>query len=146
MRIAVISDTHGYYPPQLPALIADADEIWHLGDVCEPAVLDAFQKPGRPLHVVLGNNDAHHWPRTILREIDGLHCLLVHIPPFHMPHGGCDILLHGHTHIPCDEMIHGIRWLNPGAITFPRSGAPSSFAWLTFNGPGREPGWKIVPL
>src|SRR5437660_11364829 len=35
MRIAVISDTHNRVPPQLPELLAEADEIWHLGDVCD---------------------------------------------------------------------------------------------------------------
>ena len=39
MRIAVISDTHDRFPLTLPARLKGADEIWHLGDVCEPAVL-----------------------------------------------------------------------------------------------------------
>lgn len=57
MRIAVISDTHDRFPGSLPGRLKAADEIWHLGDVCEPATLVEFQNLGRPLHVVLGNCD-----------------------------------------------------------------------------------------
>lgn len=32
MRVAVIADTHDQFPPSLPARLAAADEIWHLGD------------------------------------------------------------------------------------------------------------------
>ena len=81
MRIAVISDTHNRLPPQLPPRIADADEIWHLGDVCSPAILAELERLGKPLHVVLGNNDFHHWPLVLKREIGGARCLLTHIPP-----------------------------------------------------------------
>ena len=44
-RIAVISDTHDFVPPGLPARLAAADEIWHLGDVCEPETLAVFEAP-----------------------------------------------------------------------------------------------------
>ena len=39
MRIAVISDTHDRYPATLPERLRAADEIWHLGDVCDPEIL-----------------------------------------------------------------------------------------------------------
>ena len=41
-RIAVISDTHDHVPPGLVGRLTEADEIWHLGDVCEPDVLAEF--------------------------------------------------------------------------------------------------------
>ena len=34
-----------------------------------------------------------------------------------------DILLHGHTHIPACEGIHGIRYLNPGSVSIPKEGS-----------------------
>ena len=43
-RIAVIADTHDRYPPGLPGRLAGADEIWHLGDVCEPETLAEFEE------------------------------------------------------------------------------------------------------
>jgi len=145
MRIAVISDTHNRLPPQLLPRIAGADEIWHLGDVCAPAITAELAQLGKPLHVVLGNNDFFHgWPLTLKREIAGARCHLVHIPPPIAP-PDCDLLLHGHTHIPRDETLGATRWLNPGAITFPKGGSAASFAWLTFED-GQPPMWKIMPL
>ncbi|MEO6053588.1 MAG: metallophosphoesterase family protein, partial [Chthoniobacterales bacterium] len=54
MRIAVIADTHGKMPDTVLQDIAGADEIWHLGDVCEPAVLKPVEALGKPLSVVQG--------------------------------------------------------------------------------------------
>ena len=39
MRIAVLADTHDRCPAGLPGRLRGADEIWHLGDVCDPATL-----------------------------------------------------------------------------------------------------------
>ena len=146
LRIAVISDTHDHYPPGLPSRLAAADEIWHLGDVCEPEVLAEFERLGRPLQVVLGNNESHAlWPQSLGLEREGWRFLLVHIPPRHAP-PGVQVVLHGHTHVPRDETDPvGVRWLNPGGISHPRGGAPASFGWLTVSR-GQPPGWKVVPV
>ena len=146
MRIAVIADTHDRYPPGLPARLAGADEIWHLGDVCEPETLAAFAALGKPLSVVLGNNEAHElWPRELQLERAGLRFFLTHIPPGRAP-AGTDVVLHGHTHVPRDETDErGLRWLNPGCITRPNRGARASFGWLTL-GPGRPPDWRLEVL
>jgi putative phosphoesterase len=143
MRIAVISDTHNHFPSRLPALVAGADEIWHLGDVCDPAVLVEFEQLGPPLRVVLGNNDSHPWPLVLRLEIHGVRCHLQHIPPARAPRD-CDLVLHGHTHVPRDETICGARWLNPGCISHPR-GQGLSFAWLAI-GAGRAIHWQAMPL
>lgn len=130
MRIAVFSDTHDRYPPSLPGRLAGADEIWHLGDVCDPATLVEFAQLGPPLQVVRGNCDADDaWPESLLLEREGLAFFLIHIPPAAAP-PGVAALLHGHTHVARDELVGGVRWLNPGCITRPRSGG-ASFAWLT---------------
>jgi putative phosphoesterase len=146
MRIAVLADTHNRYPPGLPARLAGADEIWHLGDVCEPEVLVEFELLGKPLHVVLGNNEAHNlWPLSLQLEREGWSFFLVHIPPRHAP-AGVHAVLHGHTHVPRDETDPGgVRWLNPGCISRPNRGAPPSFAWLTVER-GRAPGWKLIHI
>ncbi len=145
MRIAVISDTHDHCPSQLPPLIASADEIWHLGDVTTPDVVRELAYLGPPLHIVRGNCDFEPWPFSLRRDIHGVRCQLVHIPPATLPPHYCHLLLHGHTHIPRDETIEGIRWLNPGSVSLPRGGHPSSFAWLTLA-PGTPPLWKIERL
>jgi putative phosphoesterase len=146
MRIAVIADTHDRYPPGLPARLAAADEIWHLGDVCEPSTLEEFEQLGKPLHVVLGNNEAHNlWPFELRLSREGTKCFLTHIPPPRAP-PGVKLVLHGHTHVPRDQTdAGGVRWLNPGCITRPNRGSPPSFAWLEFK-KGQPPGWQLELL
>ena len=131
MRIAVIADTHDRLPESVCETIRTADEIWHLGDVCSPAILARLEKIA-PLRVVRGNCDAEPvWPLTLDFEIEGLRIHLEHIPARKPPR--CDLFLHGHTHVPRDETIHGVRFLNPGCITRPNMGAPASHAWLTLE-------------
>ena len=69
---------------------------------------------------------------------------LEHIPPSRAP-SGCEVVLHGHTHVPRDEVLHGVRWLNPGCVSYANRGAPASFAWLTLE-KGRAPDWRLVLL
>jgi uncharacterized protein len=145
MRIAVLSDTHDKFPASLGPRLAEADEIWHLGDVCDPAVLRTLEALGPPVRVVRGNCDeVFSWPETLTLERDGVRFFLQHIPPAHAP-VGAHAVLHGHTHIARDERdAAGVRWLNPGAITGPRLGG-ASFAWLTVED-GKIAGWKIAPV
>jgi hypothetical protein len=146
MRIAVIADTHDRFPSGLPGRLREADEIWHLGDVCEPETLVAFEQLGKPLHVVLGNNEAHNlWPFELRLERAGARFFLTHIPPSRAP-AGVQVVLHGHTHVPRDETdARGVRWLNPGCITRPNRGAPTSFGWLTLQD-GRPADWRLELL
>lgn len=145
MRIAVISDTHDRFPATLPARLREADEIWHLGDVCDPVTLVEFEQLGPPLRIVAGNCDAHPWPLTLDLTRGGLRFHLEHIPPARAP-AGVHVMLHGHTHVPRDETDPGgVRWLNPGCITRPNRGAPASFAWLTI-GPRGALAWQLVRL
>lgn len=144
MRIAVISDTHDRYPPTLPERLKGADEIWHLGDVCDPSTLAEFGALGAPLHVVMGNcDDNWAWPASLQLEREGVKFYLTHIPPApaRVPPGTAAVL-HGHTHVARDETIDGVRWLNPGCITRPHL-TPPSFAWLTVEA-GRIAAWKVV--
>jgi uncharacterized protein len=143
MRIAVISDTHDRFPSSLPRRIKGADEIWHLGDVCAPETLVEFEQLGPPLRVVAGNCDAHPWPLTLDLEREGVRFHLEHIPPARGA-AGAQVMLHGHTHVPRDEVDPmGVRWLNPGCITRPNRGAPASFAWLTIKR-AKAIAWELV--
>ena len=143
MRIAVLADTHDRLPEKVCALVAKADEIWHLGDVCSPVILDFLKAAGPPVCVVRGNCDTcTDWPLTLDLEREGFRIRLEHIPPRQAP-AGCDLLLHGHTHVPRDEILGGVRFLNPGCITRPNRGAPASFAWLELaRGAGAV--WDVV--
>lgn len=151
LRIAVLSDSHDRLPSGLSARFAAADEIWHLGDVCDPRVLSDLEQLGKPLQVVAGNCDAHPaWPRQRRIERAGRIFWLEHIPRSHAP-PGVDFMLHGHTHVPRDEIdAMGVRWLNPGSVSSPRHQGPPSFAWLTLEvGPMGGPAvvtWRLQSL
>jgi putative phosphoesterase len=140
MRVAVIADTHDRLPETVCESIAGADEIWHLGDVCNAGIL-ARLDPIAPLRMVRGNCDSEMaWPLTLDFKKEGLRIHLEHIPTRRPP--ACDLFLHGHTHVPRDETVEGVRFLNPGCITRPNRGAPASYAWLTIENGQVE--WKIV--
>jgi len=129
MRIAVVSDTHDRLPPSLLPELEQADEIWHLGDICGHSILQQLVL-GKPVYHVRGNCDNDMtWPATRTLERGGLRFLLIHIPPASVP-TGCDVVLHGHTHVPRDETLKGVRFLNPGCISRPNRGAPASYASL----------------
>jgi putative phosphoesterase len=145
-RIAVIADTHDRFPESVADAISAADEIWHLGDVCRAETLKLVRRLGPPVTVVKGNNDFFQpWPMEELLERHGVTCRLIHIPPKPTKLGSCDILLHGHTHVPRDEMIAGVRVLNPGTIGKANKGAPPSYAWLELV-EGKDPEWHIKLL
>lgn len=142
MRIAVLADTHDRCPSGLVERWREADEIWHLGDVCAPETLWEIEQLGPPVRVVQGNCDAHPaWPPALELERAGLRFYLTHIPPRHVP-AGTAAVLHGHTHVPRNEVIAGVRWLNPGSLTRPRGGA-AGYAWLEVH-PGRPLRWSQV--
>jgi len=145
-RIAAIADTHDRFPESVADAISAADEIWHLGDVCRAETLKLVRRLGPPVTVVKGNNDFFQpWPMEELLERHGVTCRLIHIPPKPTKLGSCDILLHGHTHVPRDEMIAGVRVLNPGTIGKANKGAPPSYAWLELED-GKDPEWHIKLL
>lgn len=145
MRIAVIADTHDRLPSSLRPVLSGADEIWHLGDICSAAILRELRGLGPPVHAIRGNCDPQGLaPETLTLRREGHAFFLVHAPMKTVP-PGAGFALHGHTHVPRDETIDGIRHLNPGSVGKPNHGAPVSFAWLTIE-KEREPDWQIVPL
>lgn len=145
MRILVLADTHNHLPAKLEALAAGADEIWHLGDVVNPSLLESIRAIGLPLTIVRGNCDANReWPLVADLERNGVRFRLIHIPPRQAP-PDVDVLLHGHTHVPRDEVRDGVRFLNPGCVTRPNRGAPASVAHLTIAA-DRSLQWTLTQL
>ncbi|HEY7002392.1 MAG TPA: metallophosphoesterase family protein [Candidatus Udaeobacter sp.] len=129
-RIFVMADTHDRLPEKVKEIAKNADEIWHLGDVCAESVLDELRALGRPVTVVRGNCDSNYeWPLVIDLSRGGLNFRLQHIPPDHLP-DKVDVVLHGHTHVPRNERRGGVLFLNPGCVTRANQGEPPSVAWL----------------
>lgn len=145
LKVFVLADTHDKLPASLERLAAVADEIWHLGDVCNPAVLQTIEGFGPPVTVVRGNCDGNlEWPLTAVLNRNGLRFHLVHIPPDKVPEK-VDVVLHGHTHVARDERLAGVRFLNPGCITRPNRGSPPSAAYLDIATDGKIT-WQLTTL
>ena len=145
MRIAVIADTHNRLPSSVRAELTTADEIWHLGDICAPEILKELRALGPAVHAIGGNCDPRGLaPETLTLQREGHTFFLVHEPPHSVP-PGTGFALHGHTHVPRDETLHGVRHLNPGSVGKANHGAPSSFAWLDLH-PDLAPRWTVVPV
>ena len=130
MAIGLISDTHGYLDDRILHHLKECDEIWHLGDVGDPTVLDQLEALA-PLRGVHGNIDGtavrKRLPAFDVLEFDALRILMIHIAgPMsryspecrklitqHLP----DVLICGHSHIlkvKRDEKM-GLMYINPGA-------------------------------
>ena len=145
MRIAVIADTHNRLPDSLLPVLAGADEIWHLGDICRADILKSLRALGPPVHAIRGNCDPRGIaPESLLLERLGHTFYLCHEPMTDVP-PEAQFALHGHTHVPRDEKVGAVRVLNPGTVGKANHGAPPSFAWLEVE-PGAAPRWKIVPV
>ena len=145
LRIFVLADTHDKVPANLEPLAVGADEIWHLGDVCAPTILQTIETFGPPVQIVRGNCDSNfEWPLTIDLTRNRIRFRLVHIPPDHAP-DGVDVVLHGHTHVPRDERVAGVRFLNPGCVTRPNRGAAPSVGILEIAAEGTM-AWRLKTL
>ena len=145
LRIFVLADTHDKLPANLETLAAGADEIWHLGDVCAPGIAQTIETYGPQVTIVRGNCDSNReWPLTVDLKRNGTRFRLVHIPPDATPEN-IDVVLHGHTHVPRNEVLEGVRFLNPGCVTRPNRGAAPSVAHLEIATDGRVT-WRLATL
>jgi putative phosphoesterase len=120
MRIGVVSDTHGLLHPQLLNVFAGVDHILHAGDVGGDHILEALREIA-PVTAVAGNNDdadgyaiarfgsiliTHILPRP---SKPGKHVLAA------LKRGAADVVVFGHSHLPHNEVVGGIRYFNPAS-------------------------------
>ena len=142
MRIGVISDTHGHLPAMVHKVFAGVDHILHAGDVGPMEVVWELERLA-PVSAVRGNTDhGIDLPETRIDEFAGKKFLLHHIVSFPCPMGAIasciaeeklDVVVFGHTHMPCNKSRDGILWLNPGSATQPRGGHPASVALVDLH-------------
>ncbi|OHW61796.1 phosphodiesterase YfcE [Andreesenia angusta] len=62
--------------------------------------------------------------------VDGLKFFITHGHIYNeskLPKGAFDVMVHGHTHIPVAEKKEHFYLFNPGSITLPKGGHPSSY-------------------
>lgn len=144
LRIFVLADTHNRLPESVKQTAKDADEIWHLGDVCAEPILEELRVVGPRVTVVRGNCDSNfEWPLVVDLVRGGLKFRLQHVPP-DQPPNDVDVLLHGHTHVPRNERRGKVLFLNPGCVTRPNRGSPASVAWLEIA--DAKINWKLVSV
>ncbi|MCX8149438.1 MAG: metallophosphatase family protein [Thermaurantimonas aggregans] len=82
-RIFLLSDTHGYVDDAICRYAAQADEVWHAGDIGSENVLESLSQSSITLRAVFGNIDdtslRKKWPEDAVFEIEGLKVWITHI-------------------------------------------------------------------
>ncbi|MEY3942308.1 MAG: hypothetical protein RIR07_1194 [Bacteroidota bacterium] len=130
LKILLLSDTHGYLDERILAHAAEADEIWHAGDVGSTEVIDRLEALGKPVRGVYGNIDdallRRIWPLDQRFTLGGLRFWITHIagPAGRLPTAvraalraePADVLICGHSHIlRVGRDPSGVLCMNPGA-------------------------------
>ena len=159
MKIGVVSDTHGYFDPRLPQLLGGVTEILHAGDVGSPQVLEQLRAIA-PVQAVRGNVDAPSLglPPTLTRRYDRVEIHMLHALPRPQsvlrdwakaaPLEGkqaehcerflrtfpeeCQVVIFGHSHEPCLQLLAGKLFFNPGGAGKKRFSLPRCCGLLEF--------------
>lgn len=142
-RIGVIADTHGLVRPEVAEIFANVDAIVHAGDIGGAHVLDALRALA-PLTFVDGNNDDATGEEIARVTLGGLRILLTHILPRpHKPAArvieslareAADVVVYGHSHLPHNEVVDGVRYFNPASAGPRRFDLPVSVGLLEKKG------------
>ena len=134
-RIGIISDTHGVVHPRVAEVFASVDAIVHAGDVGGEHVLHELRELA-PVTFVEGNVDDGAGEGIVRATFAGLRILLTHVLP--RPHGAADrvmrslrresadFVVFGHSHLPHDEVVSGVRYFNPASAGPRRFDYPTS--------------------
>lgn len=149
-RIGVVSDTHGVVHPALPQVFAGVDHILHAGDIGGARVIQELRRIA-PVTAVEGNNDGDATGEDVLRTTVGeLRVLLTHILPrprkpdrrvleaLRREHA--DLVVFGHSHLPHNELLDGVRYFNPASAGPRRFSYPVSVGLI--EGTARE--WRAT--
>lgn len=148
VRIVILSDTHiPDFARALPAAVVLAlrrcDLILHAGDVTDGSVLEELATFA-PVRAALGNRDnpsVADWGAASVVEVDldGLRLAMIHDAGPRVrrearlrrrfPEAG--LIVFGHSHIPMNYTLDGVRFLNPGSPTWKRHQPLPSFALAT---------------
>lgn len=148
VRVAILSDTHGYLCPNVLEVVGSCNVAVHAGDIGSARVLQRIREVAREVHAVRGNNDVPGlWsgdelgvlgtlPRVAELELPG-GLLAVehghahgHASPDHdrlrAAHCGARAIIYGHTHKLLVDCTDDPWVLNPGGAGRVRNrGGPS---------------------
>lgn len=139
VRVGVISDTHGLLRPEALAALRGSDFIVHAGDIGDPAILQQLAAVA-PVTAVRGNNDRE----AVFDAVPELAELCIGETRIRVIHNlaelpaaacvGAQVIVHGHTHRPRQQVRDGLLYLNPGSAGPRRFALPVGVAHL-FVGP-----------
>lgn len=130
-KILLLSDTHGHMDQKISSYAAQADEVWHAGDVGKTTVLEALEKL-KPLRAVFGNIDGYQirlqTAEVLVFDCEGVKVVMTHIAGYperytttakelikkHRP----QLFICGHSHIlkVIQDKKQGHLHMNPGAV------------------------------
>jgi putative phosphoesterase len=140
IQIGVISDTHGLLRPEALAALRGSEHIIHAGDVGAPEILETLAAIA-PLTAIRGNVDKAAWARTLaeteILEIGGISIYVLHdLGRLDLKPGaaGFQVVLSGHSHVPKQEVRHGVLYFNPGSAGPRRFKLPVTVGRLTVEG------------
>ena len=132
MKILLLSDTHGYLDDAILAYAAEADEVWHAGDIGPGPIIERLRER-KPVRVVWGNIDDARIRREVSEHlffsIAGLRVYMTHIGGYpgryskpareqlEARRGEIDLFVCGHSHIlkVMPDRKYGLLHMNPGA-------------------------------
>ena len=142
MKIGVVSDTHGYFDPELAEVLAGVDAILHAGDVGSGEVLDDLRLIAK-VYAVEGNVDAAglHLPPSLAVRFENLRVEVQHqlpVPQQELENwadgallprlnpersarflesfdAATRVVVFGHSHLPCLLTVGHRLFFNPGS-------------------------------
>jgi putative phosphoesterase len=157
VRIGVISDTHGLVRPEVFDAFAGVDHILHAGDIGGEEILLELRALA-PLTACAGNIDGFSCgdaSETARVTLEGVRFYLTHILDRpnavraavrrDLDSSPADVVVFGHSHLPHDEEIGGVRYFNPASAGPRRFAFPVSVGIIEVE-PGRVPRFRHVPL
>ncbi len=136
MRFIVLSDTHRYLKNAVDVIENfknEVDGFIHLGDMFDDAEKLHHQFNDLLYYSVSGNNDyGFKAPNERMAFLGGKKIVMTHGHRQKVSYGlmyidyfarqeEADVVLFGHTHVPCLEYSGGTIFFNPGSISLPRS-------------------------
>ena len=153
MKIGLISDTHGYLDPKVPALFEGVEHILHAGDIGLPWLILQLANIA-PVTAVLGNTDlCLDFKETEVMQLDGQKFLVHHIVDVRSPAAAIqrrivrenpNVVVFGHTHKPFCETMGQTLYFNPGYAGKPRFGMPRTVAILHCDENGLRPEFRTL--
>jgi putative phosphoesterase len=144
VKIGVISDTHNFLDPRVPAIFQGVDHILHGGDVGLPRIILELEEIAA-VTAVLGNTDepSHGYRLTETLHLCDRKFLIHHIVnpraldehlEKRIKREKPEVVVFGHTHKPFCEEIGRILFFNPGYAGKSRFGMERSAAILHCEG------------